>query len=514
LVFHTEIRDAIDRLVDNRTIRGLYREWVDLAAADGLPPFSVFDPASRPLLAANLMVLVPEAEGYRYRHYGVSIARAAGFDMTGRSTADFDSEVGKFFEDKYAQTLATRQPLYTLHRASHARGVLLWERLILPVDLDGTAVLVCYNTPADNKTDAFDALMETSTEGLLLLRPALDEDGRISDFVIAVANRRVQEIFGTSNPLDGRKLSDASPRVSEQVFQACLRVLTTGDMERLRINVSAVTGNGSEGLIYQVGLASASDRVMMALSDVTEVTRAKELAERANEGKTRFLAMMSHEIRTPMNGLIGMLGLVLRSELDDEQRSMVSLAKQSADNLLLILNDILDFSKTEFDKLELERAPFNLNEVVASVTELFYPQAAAAGLEVASFIDTTMPLRRIGDASRLRQTLMNLVGNAVKFTQTGGVTVTVTAGEGDRIGIAVCDTGVGIPVDRLHILFQEFSQADQSISRRYGGTGLGLAISQRLAHLMGGAITAESMPGSGSRFCLTVPLAIAADQPR
>src|SRR5712671_1852546 len=243
---------------------------------------------------------------------------------------------------------------------------------------------------------------------------------------------------------------------------------------------------------------------------------ARDLAERVARARSAFLANMSHEIRTPMNAVLGFVELILDTELTTEQRRALELVRSSSEALLMILNDILDYSKIEAEHLELESIPFDVSKVVHATASLLAVRAREKHLELLAEVAADVPRGVRGDPTRVRQVLMNLIGNAIKFTEQGEVVISVSAAANDgtvALTFLVRDTGIGIAAEHVSAVFKEFTQADSTMTRRYGGTGLGLAISQRLVRLMGGELTVKSEVGRGSAFAFSVTLPVESAPP-
>ncbi|MBT5815817.1 MAG: response regulator [Opitutales bacterium] len=389
--------------------------------------------------------------------------------------------------------------------------------------LVATGTDVTHNKRRQNLLKRYNSVLkaqsEASTDGILVV----NERGIVSNY-----NKRFHEIWALSPSVmdagDPTKIWQVASKLlpdSEAFYQTALTT-SESETETIKDVLEFTDGRIFEQASFPIcsPLGESYGRVWF-FHEITEQRRSEEQlraamreAEEANKAKSYFLANMSHEIRTPMNGIIGMTGLVSDTELNHEQRECVDTIRASSESLLVVINDILDFSKIESGKLELENIMFDLRDCVEEAVDTLALQATEKGLDIAYMIDNAVGSMLLGDPTRLRQVIVNLISNAVKFTAKGGVAVQVSScqenGDNIMLQISIRDTGIGIPKDRLNSLFESFSQVDASTTRNYGGTGLGLSISKNLSELMGGSMWVESELGEGSVFHFTCKLREAA----
>jgi PAS domain S-box-containing protein len=361
----------------------------------------------------------------------------------------------------------------------------------------------------------FRSMIESVKEHAIIL---LDHDGRIVSW-----NKGAELIFGyPSEEILGKDFSCFHPReeIESGAPRETLRNALVGGQwegegwrvrkEGSRFWASVVITAVRDGAEHLLGFTTVTRDLTNRKQAEEAIERAKEEAEAANQAKSDFLANISHEVRTPMTGIIGMAGLLAEADLSPKQREYCEIIRRSSESLLTVINEILDFSKVEAGKVELELIDFDLRTMVEEVTGLFASQAAQKGVDLISFIGYEVPAALRGDPGRLRQILSNLISNALKFTADGEIVVRVSVGEQTSalasIRFEVADSGIGIPQEGIEKLFEPFTQADASTTRKYGGTGLGLAICKKFVALMRGEIGAESAKGEGSTFWFSVPL--------
>jgi signal transduction histidine kinase/DNA-binding response OmpR family regulator len=337
-------------------------------------------------------------------------------------------------------------------------------------------------------------------DDLIVRRHAGGAVSYANDAYCALAGRRREDLVATTFTLP--VLDQGETGVMADGTRAYDQKIATNDGARWIAwrEVTVRTDGASE--MQSVG-RDVTDRVLTEQA----LAVARDQAEAANRAKSRFLATVSHEIRTPLNGILGMAELLGDTPLTAEQTTYLKAMKTSGETLLSLIEEVLDFSKIEAGRLELSARPFPLAAFIEEVVELLGPRAQEKGLEIGCYVDERLPARVIGDAARLRQVLFNLAGNAIKFTEKGGVSILVEpTAQPDRVSIAVSDTGLGISLRDQARIFLEFEQADGSASRKFGGTGLGLTISNRIVESMGGSISVESTPGQGLTFRVSVGL--------
>ncbi|MBL8491335.1 MAG: response regulator [Rhodocyclaceae bacterium] len=405
-----------------------------------------------------------------------------GEDDVGQLGAAFNA-MSRAVAERIGQLTAARDRLEALARdmeQEHARMMALLSAMEFGVLFTDRGNRVVYANPAFLHTWGLDAECIVG--------------GMEADHVFEVVRERLLD------PEAWRRDVEWGDAATVELVLADRRILT---LER-----QPVAGGGDD-ILGQLWLFADVTGIRR---DAEQLKAAKDAAEAASRAKAAFLATMSHEIRTPMNGIIGMTELTLDTTLDDQQREYLGLIRSSADTLLTIVNDILDFSKIEAGRMDLESIPFSPALVLGETLGMFRPAAAAKGIGLELRNADSLPDELVGDPTRIRQIVSNLVSNALKFTERGEVAVEVAGlarqADGVDVHFVVSDTGSGIPRDKLELIFSPFTQADSSTTRKHGGTGLGLAIVAKLVEIMGGRIWAESAPGQGARFHLTLHFAL------
>ena len=440
------------------------------------------------------------------------LARLSGLDQPRSGTADATAQPSVSLIDRFDTLLKTGRVIVSsfskdtiCEKLTHAAKRLLraeqaqvvWfnegspdERGDWPETLEGSGIL-------PPQTDA-----SGEDESRSALRAPIQMRGKVVA-ALNVVHNHVAGLFGS----DEERIAGFLATLAGAAFE---NAEGFAKLEQLNATLERKVADRTASLQERAKQLAQSNQELERTTAELRVTQdqllvSKAIAESANVAKGRFLAAMSHEIRTPMNGVIGMAELALATELSNRQRTYVSTISQSAKALLAMLNDVLDFSKIEAGKLELESRPFPLHETIVESVRLLSVSAWQKGLDISTRLSPSLPATVVGDSARLRQVLLNLIGNAVKFTSCGGIDVRGEVDADGSIHLVVRDSGIGIPRDRLDRIFQAFDQGEASITRRFGGTGLGLAISSQIVSLMGGRIWVESEFGHGSEFHIAIP---------